>query len=93
MDGMRASFPVVLTHKYVCDEAVLALLILTIVWRQYIIIYGKKGGPSSRLGHNMEPSDFDSKIDEGFEKEMADEVIIDDDIDRIDLPATSRARE
>ena len=26
MDGMRASFPVVLTHKYACDETVLALL-------------------------------------------------------------------
>ena len=53
----------------------------------------EKRGPTSRLGHNVEPSDLDSKIDEGFEKEMADEVIIDEDIDPIDLPATSRARE
>ena len=41
----------------------------------------------------MELSDLDSEIDEGFEEEMADEVIINDDIDPIDLPAISRARE
>ena len=41
----------------------------------------------------MELSDVDSAIDEGFEEEMAGEVILNDDIDPIDLPTTSRARE
>ncbi len=34
----------------------------------------------------MELSDLDSAIDEGFEEEMADEVVAMDDPDPIDLP-------
>jgi hypothetical protein len=39
-----------------------------------------------QLGHKMELSDLDSEIDEGFEEEMTDEVVVNDDQDPIDLP-------